>query len=52
MHSLTLGIGGGQRSPSRPDRFIAGGQSPGAQCVGRWVGPRAGLDAVPTYKKG
>jgi hypothetical protein len=38
------------RSASRPCRFIPVGRSPGTDCVGGWVGPRAGLDDMEKYK--
>jgi hypothetical protein len=43
---LTPELDGGERSASRPGRFIPREITPGTQWVGGWVGPRAGLDAV------
>jgi hypothetical protein len=34
----------------RPDRFTSRERAPGTHCVGGWVGPRAGLDAVVEEK--
>jgi hypothetical protein len=33
-------------SASRPGCFVSGEIAPGTHCIGGWVGPRAGLDAV------
>jgi hypothetical protein len=38
------------RSASRSCRFTRRDTAPGIHCIGRWVGPRAGLDAVD-YRK-
>jgi hypothetical protein len=40
---LNLGIRAGEQSASYPDHFTSRGISPGTQCSGGWVGPRAGL---------
>jgi hypothetical protein len=41
----TSGLDGGQWSASRPSRALAlGERTPGNQCTGGWVVPRAGLD--------
>jgi hypothetical protein len=41
----TSALDGGEWSASRPGRaFTPGGRTPGTQCAGGWVGPRAGLD--------
>jgi len=40
---LDVGIRG-ERSPSRPGRFIPRERTPGTDCIGDWVGPRVGLD--------
>jgi len=42
---LTSALDGSEWSAWRRDRF-----TPGAHCIGGWVGPRAGLDAVPRRK--
>jgi hypothetical protein len=42
---LDLGI-----SVSRPGRFTPKVIAPGAQWIGGWVGPRAGLDVVEKTK--
>jgi len=46
MHAfLTLALVGGERSASRPGRFIARERAPGTHWIGGCVGPRAGLVA-------
>jgi hypothetical protein len=41
----TSALDGGESSASRPGRdFTPGERTPGTQCTGGWVGPRAGLD--------
>jgi hypothetical protein len=47
---LTSALDGGERSASRPCRFIPEGRAPGTHWIGGWVGPRAGLDAVKHRK--
>jgi hypothetical protein len=37
-------------SYSHPGRFTPGERSPGTHCIGGWVGPTAGLDAVENRK--
>jgi hypothetical protein len=37
-------------SASRPGRFTPGVGAAGTQCIGDWVGPRAGLDDVEKRK--
>jgi len=49
-HSLTSVLDGGEWSASRPGRFIPKERVPGTHCIGGWVGPRAGLDAVVRRK--
>jgi hypothetical protein len=34
----------------RPGRFTPWERAPGTHCIGGWVGPRAGLDAVENRK--
>jgi hypothetical protein len=41
---FTSALIGSEWSPSRPGHFIPGERSLGPQWIGRWVGPRAGLD--------
>jgi hypothetical protein len=41
---LASALVGGEWSASRPGRFIPGGKAPVTHWIGRWVGPRAGLD--------
>jgi hypothetical protein len=46
---LISALDGRKWSASHPARFNSGERttpSPGTHCVGGWVGPRAGLDAV------
>jgi hypothetical protein len=44
---LTSALEGGEWSASRPGRGLPPGKEPpGTHCIGGWVGPRAGLDAV------
>jgi hypothetical protein len=41
----TSALDGGEWSASRPGRaFTPGERTPGTNCTGGWVGPRAGLD--------
>jgi hypothetical protein len=40
---LTLALDGGKWSASRSCRYNPGEMIPGTQCIGRWVGPRAGV---------
>jgi hypothetical protein len=40
---------GGERSASRPDRFIPGQRASGTYYLGSLVGSRAGLDYVALY---
>jgi hypothetical protein len=44
-------LDGGQWSVSRPSRFTPGEIALGTHCIGGWVGPRAGLEAVEKRKK-
>jgi hypothetical protein len=50
MHSLTSALDGGEWSVSRTGRFIPREKAPDTQCIGGWVGPRAGLDMVSERK--
>jgi hypothetical protein len=43
---LASALDAGEWSASRPGRFIPRKRGPGTHCIGGWVGPRAGLDAV------
>jgi hypothetical protein len=43
---LTSALAGGERSTSRPDRFITGKRVAGTHWIGGWLDPRAGLDDV------
>jgi hypothetical protein len=43
---FTSALVGGERSVSRPGRFIPRESAPGTHSMGGWVGPRAGLDVV------
>jgi hypothetical protein len=43
---LTSALVAGKWSASRPSRFTPGERAPGTHWIGRWVGPRAGLDDV------
>jgi hypothetical protein len=47
---LNIGTNGGEWSDSRAGRFTSGKIAPGSYCIGRWVGPRAGLDAINKRK--
>jgi len=47
---LTLALDGGEWSASRPGRFILRGKTPGTHCIGDWVDPGAGLDAMAKRK--
>jgi len=47
---LTSGLDEGEWSASCPTHFIPGERDPGTHRVGRWVGPRAGLNAVEKRK--
>jgi hypothetical protein len=44
---LTSARDGGEWSALRPGRFTPRETAPGTHWIGRWVGPRTGLDAVP-----
>jgi hypothetical protein len=49
---LTLALVGGEWSASRPSPFTPGERAPCTHCIGRWVGPRTGLDDVePEMRK-
>jgi hypothetical protein len=41
---LTLALGGGEWSASRPCRFTLGERAPGTHWTGGWVDPRAATD--------
>jgi hypothetical protein len=43
---LTLALGGGERSASRPDRFSPMEIAAGTDWTGGGLGPRAGVGAV------
>jgi hypothetical protein len=43
---LTLALGRGEWSASRPRRFTPWEGAPGTNWIGGWVGPKAGLDTV------
>jgi hypothetical protein len=43
-------LDGGEWSVSRPGRFTPRERAPGTHCIGGWMGPRAGLDAVVRRK--
>jgi hypothetical protein len=43
---LTSALDAGEWSVTRPGRFTLVEVAPGTHCMGGWVGPRAGLDAV------
>jgi uncharacterized membrane protein YsdA (DUF1294 family) len=43
---LTLALDGDEWSASRSGHFIPEERSPVTNCIGGWVGARAGLDAV------
>jgi hypothetical protein len=43
---LTSALDGGEWSASRLGRFTSKGRAPNIHCIGGWVGPGAGLDAV------
>jgi hypothetical protein len=43
---LTSALAGGEWSASRPGRFTPGERAPSTHWIGRWVGPRAGLNDV------
>jgi hypothetical protein len=47
---LTSALGGCEWSALRPGCFTPGERAPGNSCIGGWVGPRAGLDAVEKRK--
>jgi hypothetical protein len=47
---LDLALDGGEWSASRPCRFTPGEITPCNHCIGGWVGPKAGLDAVKKRK--
>jgi hypothetical protein len=46
----TTAIDGGEWSASGPCRFTPKRRAPGPHCIGGWVCPRAGLDAVEQRK--
>jgi len=45
-----LALDGAKWSVSRPGRFTPGVSAPGTYCLGGWVGPRTGLDALVKRK--
>jgi hypothetical protein len=47
---LTSELVGGEWSGSRPGHFTPGKEPPSTDCIGCWVGPRAGLNAVEKRK--
>jgi hypothetical protein len=47
---LASALGRDEWSASRPVHFTSRERAPGMQWIGRWVGPRAGLDAVVNRK--
>jgi hypothetical protein len=47
---LTSALFGGEWSASRPGCFAPGERIPDTHWIGRWVGPRAGLDDVEGRK--
>jgi hypothetical protein len=47
---LTSALDGGERLASRPGRFTHRERTPCTHCIGGWMGPRAGLDAVAKRK--
>jgi hypothetical protein len=47
---LTSALAGGERSASRPGRFIPEERSLGTHFIGGWAGPRACLDDVEKRK--
>jgi hypothetical protein len=47
---FTSALAGGEWSVSRPGRFTSGERAPGANWIGGWVDPRAGLDDVEKRK--
>jgi hypothetical protein len=47
---LTSVLAAGEWSISRPCRFTTEGRAPGAQWIGDWVDPRAGLDNIAKRK--
>jgi hypothetical protein len=47
---LTSALDGGEWSASSPESFNSGERVPGTHCIGGWVGPNTGLDAVQ-YRK-
>jgi hypothetical protein len=49
-HSLNSVPDGAEWSASRPGRFTPREREPGTHYIGRWVGPRAVLDAVVKRK--
>jgi hypothetical protein len=50
MLSLTVALGGGEWSTSRPGHFTPRERAPGTHWIGGWVGPRAILDTVVKRK--
>jgi hypothetical protein len=47
---LTSTLDGGERSASRPGRFIPTERVPSTHWIGGWVGPRASLDVAGKRK--
>jgi hypothetical protein len=43
---LTSALVGGEWSASHPGRFTSKEIASGTSCIGGWVGPRGGMDAV------
>jgi hypothetical protein len=43
---ITSAVNGGEWSVSRPGILTAGERAPYSICIGGWVGPGAGLDAL------
>jgi hypothetical protein len=43
---LTSALDGGEWSDSHPGRFTPRKRATGTHCLGGWVGPRAGLNAI------
>jgi len=50
LHALISALDGGEWTASCPDRVISGERAHDTHWIGRWVGPRAGLDAVAKRK--
>jgi hypothetical protein len=47
---LKSALGGGESSASRHCRFTPRDRVPGINCIGSWVAPREGVDAVECGK--